>query len=351
MTKLFTFDPADYAGVFASQEYVHIRQGLTEEFFDLILRQVEEYQRDNALGQKFALGNKRQALYQFSDDLDCLRQFLHAVGTICGLDPARLVIAERHIKAYDAKADPSPLAHKDRCATQVAVGFSVHVPSGSTLVLYPDADREPNPFQSSAELRAMLPADRLPEVTLRAARRVEIQDAPRDVMLFRGSSMWHLRCRPAGTVMLYFKLNAFNSDPLGEDPRTLEHNARTAALVEAGDGRVAAAVPVLGRRVDYCQRRFNHLGQNVFAVVLYGEQPIAISEQEYRALRAMDGRRSLREVAQLAGVALESLQASVRHLAAQGLVDLLEFRREPAKAGGWPCSWSAGHEWTPSGRG
>jgi hypothetical protein len=322
MTRLFTFDPAQYAPAFAAQDYVHIREGLTEEFFALVRTQVAEYQQANALGQKFAIGDKQQALYRFPEEDDYLGHFLQMVGTIAGLDPGRLVVAERHIKVYEANADPNPRAHKDRCATQVAVGLSVHVPAGSTLVLYPEDDREANPFQSSTELRASLPPERLPEALLCSARRVEIQDRARDVVLFRGSTMWHLRARPAGTVMLYFKLNAFNSDPLGEDPRGPEQRACTLGLLPAEDDRLAVAVPMLGRRVDYVCHRFNHLGQEVFGVVLYGEKLIGIDEAEYQALRALDGRRSLRDVAQASGVPADLLGARIRRLAERGLVDL-----------------------------
>jgi hypothetical protein len=332
MTRMFTFDPAEHAAAFAAQEYVHIRQGLTEEFFAVVCRQVDEYQRASPLGQKFAIGDKQQALYHFPDEGDCLGQFLDAVAGVAGLDPTRLVVSERHIKAYGADADPEPLAHKDRFATELAVGFSVHVPAGSTLVLYPGADRAVNPFQSSTELRASLPPERLPELTLRGVRPVEIQDRPRDVVLFRGSTIWHLRRRPARTVMLYFKLNAFHCDPLGEDPRAAEFRARTLGLAAADDARLAEAVPILGRRVDYVHRRYNHHWQEVLGAALYGERPVTLDEHEFRALRAMDGRRTVAAVARAVGLSPADLFARVRRLAGRGLVDLLPAAARDAAA-------------------
>src|SRR5205807_2429573 len=101
-------EPTGYTAVFARQEYVHVRQGLTEEFFTLIRRQVDAYLRDNPLGPTFHIGDKQQALYCFPQDPAYLDEFLHMVGTVCGLEPAQLVIAERHIKAYESGAEPKP---------------------------------------------------------------------------------------------------------------------------------------------------------------------------------------------------------------------------------------------------
>jgi hypothetical protein len=273
---------------------------------------------------KFAIGDKQQALYQFPDD-DYLKEFLRTVGALCGLDPAKLVISERHIKAYEDNADPAPLAHKDRLATQVAVGFAVRVPPGSTLVLYPNAERSINPFNTSTELRASLRPENLPETTLKGVRPVEIQDGPRDVMVFRGNTIWHLRARPAGTVMVYFKLNAFHCDPLGEDPRTAEYQARARRLASQKNDEVGEAIPVLGRRVDYLHRRYNRFWQEVTGVVLWGEKHFTIDEQELQALKAMDGQRSVNAVIRaVTGKAQDPVLLNKLHrLAERGIVDLL----------------------------
>jgi hypothetical protein len=216
--KLFNFDPQDYSTRYAEHGFVHIRRGLTEAFYQLLRSQVDEYLLSRRL-EKFALGDKQQSLYQFPSEWDCFGQLLDGVAEVCRLDRARLILSERHIKAYDQNANPHPLAHKDRYGSEVSVGFSVTVPEASKLVLYPYDDVSINPYDSSAELRASLPPEALPEVTLRNARRVELSDDAGDVVMFRGNAIWHLRSHPAGTTMLYLKLNTFNSDPLGEDPR------------------------------------------------------------------------------------------------------------------------------------
>ena len=81
---------------------------------------------------------------------------IETVAAVCGLHPRDVVLSERHIKVYEPNAVPDPPAHKDRFASQIAVGFSVHVPEGSTLVFYPYDHLEINPFNSSTELREPL---------------------------------------------------------------------------------------------------------------------------------------------------------------------------------------------------
>src|SRR5262249_9177152 len=131
-----------------------------------------------------------------------------------------VVLSERHVKGYDANAAAEPSAHKDRYASEFSVGLSVHVKEGSTLVLYPYDELDINPFNTSVALRASLSPDRYPEHKLKAGKRIEIKDSARDVIVFRGHKIWHLRANPALTTMLYFKMNSFHCDPLGEDRKT-----------------------------------------------------------------------------------------------------------------------------------
>ena len=314
MTRLFTFDPQHYTAQYAEEGYVHIPNGLTEEFHAILAGQIEERLRENRL-QNFALGNKQQALYEFPRDGNYHQQLLDGVGGVASLNPDRLVLAERHIKAYEADANPSPLAHKDRYASQVSVGFSVRVPEGSTLVLYPSDDVSVNAFNSSAELRASFSPDQLPEETLKVAQRVEIQDRERDVVMFRGNALWHLRTNPANTVMLYLKLNDFNCDPLGEDPFTPLYASRTASYLALPDGEFGKLIPVLGRRVDYVHRRYDRDWNEILGVVLSGRGHLTIDTEEMRALQAMDGRRTVAAIA-------ESFE-KIRRLASCEVIELL----------------------------
>ncbi len=87
------------------------------------------------------------------------------------------------------------------------MGLAVSIPDVSSLVLYPDQYREPNPNDKAMYLAKPSEGG------------VEIFDNDRDVVIFGGSTTWHLRRRAARAVNLYFKFNDFGHDPLREDPR------------------------------------------------------------------------------------------------------------------------------------
>jgi hypothetical protein len=331
MTRMFAFDPAAYAPVLADQDYVYIRQGLTEEFYQIMSRQVDEYYQANRLAD-YARGDKQQALYEFPSTA-CFQEFLGTMAALSDLPADQLMVSERHIKGYEPNAVPRPMPHKDRYATQLSVGFTVRAPQGSTLILYPEGERSVNQFSSWIEMKASLAASQLPTAVLRDVPRVEIQDQPRDVIVFRGNEIWHGRENGANTVMLYFKLNAFHSDPLGEDPRTEFFDRQSRQLADLPDDELLAQVALLGRRVDYLHRRYNCHWQEVLGVVLYGESHFTVDEQEWHLLQALQGRRPLRHVfSELAGSSRQaSLLVAVRRLAHRGIIDLLPHM--PAAAG------------------
>jgi hypothetical protein len=223
---------------------------------------------------------------------------------------------------YQADADPLPRAHKDRYASQVAVGISIDVPEGSHLVLYPDVERDEN-LLLRAGLVDELPPEARPEVVLQSAPEVTIFDAPGDVQIFPGSSVWHLRRNCARTVMVYFKMNDFDCDPLGEDPTTESTRAQTLATLDDAD-RFRSAHARLGRRLE-CVRR--EMARGTWVEMLYvnvwTETPQRISEEELALLEAVDGRPSVEQL--LAGIDIPAAhaEASLRRLASLGAVDLV----------------------------
>ncbi len=336
---MFRFDPSAYSRTFASEGFVHIPRGLTEEFYALLVKQTEEYLESHRL-KDYLIGDKQQAVYRLPEGDRVEQELLQSIGAVCGLDPRALVMSERHIKVYDATARPNPLAHKDRFASQISVGLSVHVPEGSTLVLYPYDNLEVNPFNSSTELRTSCTPDRVPETFLAQARKVEIHAQPGDVIVFLGNKTWHLRNRPAGTTMVYLKFNVWNCDPLGEDPHTQDRRDTTTRLLDLKDQELDVLVPMIGRRVDYFQRRYNRNWEEVIGVVLWGQGNTTITERELRLLQAIDGRTALDEVVRRAldGAERGEGHEMVRRLAARGIVDLVPadapaaHRPEPALA-------------------
>jgi hypothetical protein len=322
--KMFNFDPAKYAAQFAKEGYVHIRGGVTEDFYAKAKVQCEESMKTKLM-KEFAIGDKQQAMYEFPEGGNYIQEVRESIGNICGLTPDDVVLSERHVKGYEASAASEPNAHKDRYASQISVGLSIHVQPGSTLVLYPYDELEINPFNTSQQLRTSLSADRYPEPRLKQAKKIEILDQARDVIVFRGHKFWHLRRNPALTTMLYLKLNAFNCDPMGEDDRTAEFRTRTAQAADLGDRELEKLVPLIGRRVDFFHRHMTRDFQEVLGVVLWGEKHFSIDEDELLAIKAMDGKRPLGTVIGAMGEAIDRAGKlnKMRRLARRGVIDLV----------------------------
>jgi hypothetical protein len=221
--RIFDFDPAGYRDEYARHGWVHIKHGMDHAFLAETQRYVERRFAASRL-DKFAIkGKKEQALYEFPTSVEYPDELFDVVAAVCGLQRATMTLSERHIQAYDSDADPEPQAHKDRFPSQVSVGFAIVIPPASRLVLYPYDHREVNPYNVAADLIRSLPPDQSPDVALRDAQAVEIADQAGDIVMFGGSTTWHLRRRSAGAVNLYVKLNDFQYDPLGEDPRTADN--------------------------------------------------------------------------------------------------------------------------------
>src|ERR1700720_3140819 len=323
MSKMFDFDARSYADAFTEYGYVHIPEGLPEDFHARLVKYVED-SFDKKHLKDFARGDKQQAMFEFlePEHYDELRE---TVAAVCGVDVNSLTLSERPIKEYEPGADPYPLAHKDRFGSEIAVGFSIRVPEGSTLVIYPEHDVSINPFNSTAELRSSFSPQALPDVRLKNAPRVEIQDQPRDVQIFRGNAMWHLREHGAGTTVLYLKLNTYNCDTLGEDPHSSEIRQQTLSMAGSSPSSWTAGIPVVARRVDYIHRRYNRDWSELFGVVLYGQPHATITETEFDALRWMDGHRTVAEISWQMGHPGkdEDVREAIRQLALRGIVYLL----------------------------
>jgi hypothetical protein len=323
--RLFNFNPADYAERYAGQGYVHVPGGLTPDFLDLLAQQVHRHLAAHRL-RDWEIGDKQQGLYEFPDGGDGYGELMSAIGAVTGLDPRRLALSERHIKAYEPDADPNPQPHKDRYASQVSVGLSVSVPPGSRLVLYPHDDVWVNPYNTAARLRASMtesPAERV-----RHARKVVIEDKPGDVLIFKGNAIWHLRENPANTTNVYLKLNDFNCDPLAEDPHTDTVRRRSVELLGASDAALGPLVPLVGRRVDYFNRPLSRDGQEAHEVVLWGGETRRVSERELAALRQLDWDGSVASLVKSLNGGDEKVGfGAVRRLVESGVVDLFETAR------------------------
>ena len=193
--KVFDFDPRDYAHAYREEGYVHIREGMSREFHAALVEYAERELTSHKLDDFAIKGKKEQSLYDFPDEVD-IGELYEVVCATCGLDRANVTLSERHIQIYEANAAPEPPAHKDRFPSQVSMGFSISIPAASKLVLYPYSHREVNPFNTSAGLRRHLQPNELPEVALKDARELVLDDASTLLCAASVAHAWHRHALP-----------------------------------------------------------------------------------------------------------------------------------------------------------
>lgn len=275
---------------------MNIVGGVNPSFLSDAQEQVDAFLKgsDELSDWKFE-GKKRQFLFEFEQAHDLCGTVLQSIAGVTGLNQARLMLCERHVKIYDQHADPAPPAHKDRLASTVAVAIPLRVPENSRLIVYPDVDAGTNPFQSTAKWRDSLDPSELPEVTTQGLTPTTINCQPGDVAMFRGSHLLHERVNAANSVLLFLKLNAMGQDPLGEDPRTAALELRTNEVLAASDDQSLLSTPLtLSPRFEEATRHYTRLDwQEVLMANLWAEKPFKISEDELALLRALAEPKSL----------------------------------------------------------
>jgi len=325
---VFTFRWQDHRDAFARQGWVHVPQGADPELLRAVHAHMGVASRRRPVTGRGIAGQKDQFVFEPPARIGWTTGLFDVLAPLTGLPRDAMVLSERHVKVYAPDADPEPEAHKDRLSSQIAVGVSVVVPPGSHLVLYPGDHREVNPFISTG-LRDSLQPECRPAHILQGSTQIEVHDAPGDVVIFPGSSMWHRRRRGAGTVNLYLKVNILDLDPLGEDPSTADRRSATLAALGGSRTALSRLVPVLGRRFDSVTRRQLRLGwQEVMSADVWGHPPLPLSETDALVLRAVGSGEPWGAVIatvarQAPGVGIAGIEASLHRLAAGGAVDLL----------------------------
>jgi hypothetical protein len=313
--RVFSFDPSEHRETFLSQGWLHVRNGVTPEFVEVMKEFVARELSDEKL-QQFALaGKKGQGRFDFPPEVDFPGEMYDVIAEVCGLNRDSIALSERHINAYNNDAKPDPLPHKDRDASKVSVGLCIE-PADSEVVIYPGASRERNPYVSAATYYDSLPEDQKPENTLTEEQAVAIRDEPGDVVMFYGSEIWHLRRRSAGSVNLYLKFNDFDYDPLGEDPTTVERQERTRELLQSGNGALDTAVVKPSRQLEQLTHLYSRNALQVRQAKVWGRNPVQLEEKEFEILQALNGGE------QVSALGTEAAE-HVRRLAEYGVVDLL----------------------------
>jgi hypothetical protein len=321
--NIFSFDPADHRDHYAEHGWVHVRGGIDARFLEELRDFAQRSFTDHVVEGRAIGGRKAQALFEPPADADFPGELFDSISALCGMPRASMTLSERHIKAYDADAPADPKPHKDRFASEASIGLSIVVPEGSHLVLYPYDETEPNPLNVSAAYLEGLPPERRPEVALSGAREVIIEDAPGDVMVFRGSAIWHMRRHAAGAVNLYLKLNSFDCDPLGEDPATAPRRAATLAAVADDTSPIDDLVVVMGRRLDTISRDYARGWHEVVQARVWDAPPAILDEDDLALLREIDGSKTVGQTVGGNGARGEGATAALRRLARTGVVDLV----------------------------
>ena len=320
--KILTFDPAEHRGAFAHDGWVHLDGGADREFCRYVQERIAEQSTVDPLQGSGIRGAKDQFLLEFPEGLDYTTGLFDSVAALCDLDRFNMTLSERHVKCYQNDANPLPRPHKDRFASQVAVGVSVLVSEGSHIVLYPDHDQTVNPLLRAGMIDELLPEEE-PEVTLHEAREITIFDRPGDVQVFRGARMWHLRRNAAGTVIVYFKFNDFGCDPLGEDPHSLAARERTVALLDQRES-LRCSIVRLSRRFESVTREYHRGASAEWLYANVWEQPTRrISELEGALLRSIKGPAPAETLlGNFPALEGERVERALRHLAAIEVLDL-----------------------------
>jgi hypothetical protein len=253
MSTLFTFAAPDYASQFKKDGYVLIKNGVSTDFLDHMSNELQrcmQGQEEDLSPKVEERRLKQQYLFEFPNDLGLIVELVTTIGRLTGLPVDDLIISERHLKVYRSDAPQDPPPHKDRRATQIAIGIPIAIPSASRLVLYPYHERSENTFDSYDEFIRALPEAKRPENALKGVSPVVLDTHPGDVVVFWGSTTFHERLKAAGSQILYLKLNALGLDPIGENLAVLPLKlSRVAAeFAETMGAPRAVAGELLGSR-------------------------------------------------------------------------------------------------------
>jgi hypothetical protein len=213
--RLFRRDIGDQLGAFRRSGHLLLRDVVDGDFLaycDAALRSAQ-----SAGSGRHIPGKKIQFVLAWPP-VPALRDELFATAAkLLQSRPEDIVLSERHFHVYTADAPPDPLPHKDRAASQIAIGIPLVCCGRSELILFPD-ESPANTLDSAVGLRRALGGSpervegfmaRTPRVRLRAGRG--------DAVVFLGSRYFHERYNAASSVILYLKLNNSGSDPLNEN--------------------------------------------------------------------------------------------------------------------------------------
>ena len=328
--NVFKFDPQNFSKQFAMNGFVHIKNGVNPEFLQYAKETANQLvEKDKQIKEWGIKGKKLQYLMEFPESTDFPNELFDVVSEVSGLERENFTLSERHIKVYEDVADNNPPPHKDRLASQVTVGIPLEVPNDSYLILYPEDHLTINPFSTTALWRTSLDAENLPENILRNIEPVKVDVRPGDVVMFRGSSIYHERVNPAYTKLLYLKFNSMKLDPLAEDPRTIQNREKSLSLLEHKSDKELLNIKVdVSPMLEKISKHYTRLyWKEVKQAYVNGEKEITLSNDEYRIIKNCNGERTIKKEIEHLGVHYNQLTSYVsifRRLIKLGVLDLIQ---------------------------
>lgn len=216
---MFTTDLSSYAQEFWRKGYINIQDAISPDFLRYCDEQLASKleTRESELHRHEIAGKKKQCLFELPEDPTIREALYETVGIFLRVASKDVTLSERHYKLYSPSAPPFPIPHKDRRASEIAIGIPLQVHAESRLFLFPNQMRSTNPYASNKELREHSDVSALPEFALKDIQPIRIYSKRGDAVFFLGSSMFHERENAADAIILYLKFNSFGDDPLNED--------------------------------------------------------------------------------------------------------------------------------------
>lgn len=224
---IFRYDPGRYANDLKSNGYALLKDVMSDSFLAYLKAWSETATAEAREREDWKIsGKKRQFVFDFQSSEDAL-EFRAGMSRLTGIDEDRFTVSERHLKVYDEAAAPWPAPHKDRAASHISIGLPVSLAEGSTVCVFPNLDRGPNPDERA---RFLTDRDRPDLASIyQNEHAVMLHEQVGDLVIFLGSDIFHERIRAAGASILYIKVNGEGADPLGENIYARKDNAMATA--------------------------------------------------------------------------------------------------------------------------
>src|SRR5439155_23245024 len=88
--RVFSFDPSKHRETFLSQGWLHVANGVTTEFVEVIRDFVARDLSPEKLEQFALAGKKGQGRFEFPPEIDFPGELYDVIGEVCALDRATL---------------------------------------------------------------------------------------------------------------------------------------------------------------------------------------------------------------------------------------------------------------------